>query len=173
MGFCMAVSVTAIPPLPVCGRWAWRSAMRRSRGAENALRDITPQTDWVCDADSIYYNTWQERDDPICWKVGTTMWSIWRIISIRMPMLASFASIRRPILSRNGLRHFLSLQQGANRRLYWLAGSGYGSHAALDGSGTESAYSDYGPSAGRTWSDAVSSETSHRLRGLFPEAATL
>lgn len=86
---------------------------------------------------------------PICWKVGTTMWSIWRIISIRMPMLASFASIRRPILSRNGLRHFLSLQQGANRRLYWLAGSGYGSHAALDGSGTESAYSDYGPSRGK------------------------
>ena len=27
-------------------------------------RQITPQSDWVCDANSIYFNTWQERDDP-------------------------------------------------------------------------------------------------------------
>ena len=29
-----------------------------------AWRDITPQSDWVCDAHSPYFNTWQERDDP-------------------------------------------------------------------------------------------------------------
>lgn len=28
-------------------------------------RDVTPNTDWVCDADSTYFNTWQERDDPM------------------------------------------------------------------------------------------------------------
>ena len=27
-------------------------------------RDITPQSEWVSDNDSLYYNTWQERDDP-------------------------------------------------------------------------------------------------------------
>lgn len=27
-------------------------------------RNITPNSDWVCDANSMYFNTWQERDDP-------------------------------------------------------------------------------------------------------------
>jgi L,D-peptidoglycan transpeptidase YkuD (ErfK/YbiS/YcfS/YnhG family) len=27
-------------------------------------RDITDRSDWVCDDDSLYFNTWQERDDP-------------------------------------------------------------------------------------------------------------
>jgi L,D-peptidoglycan transpeptidase YkuD (ErfK/YbiS/YcfS/YnhG family) len=26
--------------------------------------NVTPNSDWVCDANSIYFNTWQERDDP-------------------------------------------------------------------------------------------------------------
>lgn len=33
-------------------------------GLQIPWRQITPQSDWVCDADSIYFNTWQERDDP-------------------------------------------------------------------------------------------------------------
>lgn len=37
---------------------------QKPAGLKMPWRDITPQTDWVCDADSIYYNTWQERDDP-------------------------------------------------------------------------------------------------------------
>lgn len=36
----------------------------RPAGLKMPWRDITPHSDWVCDADSIYYNTWQERDDP-------------------------------------------------------------------------------------------------------------
>lgn len=27
-------------------------------------RDVTPASDWVCDENSPYFNTWQERGDP-------------------------------------------------------------------------------------------------------------
>lgn len=33
-------------------------------GLKMPWRDVTPDTDWVCDADSVYFNTWQEWDDP-------------------------------------------------------------------------------------------------------------
>lgn len=49
------------------GLWKLGSAFGLAEKPENlrlAWRDITPQSDWVCDADSPYFNTWQERDDP-------------------------------------------------------------------------------------------------------------
>lgn len=33
-------------------------------GLKMPWRDVTPNTDWVCDENSPYFNTWQERDDP-------------------------------------------------------------------------------------------------------------
>lgn len=48
------------------GLWALGSAFglaEMPEGLKLAWRDITPQSDWVCDAESIYFNTWQERDD--------------------------------------------------------------------------------------------------------------
>lgn len=33
-------------------------------GLKMPWRDVTPSSDWVCDEDSIYFNSWQERDDP-------------------------------------------------------------------------------------------------------------
>lgn len=49
------------------GLWKLGAAFGLAEKPENlrlAWRDITPQSDWVCDADSPYFNTWQERDDP-------------------------------------------------------------------------------------------------------------
>lgn len=49
------------------GLWSLGLAFGNSpkpEGLKMPWRDITPDTDWVCDADSIYYNTWQERNDP-------------------------------------------------------------------------------------------------------------
>jgi len=48
------------------GLWGLGSAFglaKMPEGLKLAWRDITPQSDWVCDAESIYFNTWQERDD--------------------------------------------------------------------------------------------------------------
>ncbi len=48
------------------GLWGLGSAFglaEMPEGLKLAWRDITPQSDWVCDAESIYFNTWQERDD--------------------------------------------------------------------------------------------------------------
>lgn len=56
------------------GLWALGSAFGLAEKPENlrlAWRDITPDSDWVCDADSPYFNTWQERDDP-----AVTLWNI-------------------------------------------------------------------------------------------------
>ena len=33
-------------------------------GLQIPWRQITPRSDWVCDENSVYFNTWQERDDP-------------------------------------------------------------------------------------------------------------
>ena len=33
-------------------------------GLKMPWRDVTPSSDWVCDEDSIYFNSWQERDVP-------------------------------------------------------------------------------------------------------------
>ena len=49
------------------GLWKLGAAFGLAEKPEHlrlAWRDITPQSDWVCDADSPYFNTWQERDDP-------------------------------------------------------------------------------------------------------------
>lgn len=49
------------------GLWKLGAAFGLAEKPENlrlAWRDITPQSDWVCDADSPYFNTWQERNDP-------------------------------------------------------------------------------------------------------------
>ena len=49
------------------GLWSLGLAFGNSQkpaGLKMPWRDVTPNTDWVCDADSIYFNTWQERDDP-------------------------------------------------------------------------------------------------------------
>lgn len=48
------------------GLWGLGSAFgvaEMPQGLKVAWRDVTPQSDWVCDAESIYFNTWQERDD--------------------------------------------------------------------------------------------------------------
>lgn len=36
----------------------------RPEGLRLPWQDVTPNSDWVCDGDSPYFNTWQERDDP-------------------------------------------------------------------------------------------------------------
>ncbi|MBQ4578392.1 MAG: hypothetical protein IJA84_04935 [Clostridia bacterium] len=49
------------------GLWGLGSAFgvaEMPEGLKVAWRDVTPQSDWVCDAESVYFNTWQERDDP-------------------------------------------------------------------------------------------------------------
>ena len=49
------------------GLWALGSAFgvaEQPADLKVPWRDVTPQSDWVCDANSIYFNTWQERDDP-------------------------------------------------------------------------------------------------------------
>ena len=49
------------------GLWGLGSAFGvadEPEGLKVPWRDVTPQSDWVCDAESIYFNTWQERDDP-------------------------------------------------------------------------------------------------------------
>lgn len=49
------------------GLWELGTAFGNSEkpsGIKIPWRNITPNSDWVCDANSIYFNTWQERDDP-------------------------------------------------------------------------------------------------------------
>lgn len=49
------------------GLWALTSAFGLEDAPEDLKlpwRDITPQSDWVTDSRSVYFNTWQERDDP-------------------------------------------------------------------------------------------------------------
>lgn len=49
------------------GLWAIGSAFGLNdppEGLQLPWRPITPQSDWVGDAGSPYFNTWQERDDP-------------------------------------------------------------------------------------------------------------
>lgn len=49
------------------GLWALTSAFGLEdapEGLKLPWRDITPQSDWVTDSRSRYFNTWQERDDP-------------------------------------------------------------------------------------------------------------
>ena len=49
------------------GLWSLGLAFGNSEkpeGLKMPWRDITPNTDWVCDENSVYFNTWQERDDP-------------------------------------------------------------------------------------------------------------
>lgn len=49
------------------GLWSLGLAFGNSdkpAGLKMPWRDVTPNTDWVCDENSIYFNTWQERDDP-------------------------------------------------------------------------------------------------------------
>lgn len=43
----------------------------KPEGLKMPWRDVTPNTDWVCDEQSVYFNTWQERDDPTL----TEQWS--------------------------------------------------------------------------------------------------
>lgn len=49
------------------GLWGLGTAFGNEEKPDGLLlpwRDVTPDSDWVCDANSIYFNTWQERDDP-------------------------------------------------------------------------------------------------------------
>ncbi len=49
------------------GLWSLGAAFGNAEmpyGLKMPWRDVTPNSDWVCDEDSIYFNTWQERDDP-------------------------------------------------------------------------------------------------------------
>ena len=49
------------------GLWPLGSAFgleEEPDGLKVPWRDITDRSDWVCDDDSLYFNTWQERDDP-------------------------------------------------------------------------------------------------------------
>ena len=46
------------------GLWALGMAFGNEEKPDGLLlpwRDVTPRSDWVCDADSPYFNTWQER----------------------------------------------------------------------------------------------------------------
>lgn len=49
------------------GLWAIGTAFGNEAPPENLKlpwRQVTPNSDWVCDEQSPYFNTWQERDDP-------------------------------------------------------------------------------------------------------------
>lgn len=49
------------------GLWALGYAFGNEappEGLKLPWRQVTPNSDWVCDSDSVYFNTWQERDDP-------------------------------------------------------------------------------------------------------------
>lgn len=49
------------------GLWALGEAFGNAtepEGLHLLWRDVTGNSDWVCDDQSGYYNTWQERDDP-------------------------------------------------------------------------------------------------------------
>ncbi len=49
------------------GLWGLGTAFGNAEkpdGIQMPWREITPNSDWVCDADSVYFNTWQERNDP-------------------------------------------------------------------------------------------------------------
>ena len=49
------------------GLWAISSAFGNDlppEGLKLPWRQVTPDSDWVCDENSIYFNTWQERGDP-------------------------------------------------------------------------------------------------------------
>lgn len=49
------------------GLWSLGLAFGNSQkpsGLKMPWRDVTPNSDWVCDENSIYFNTWQELDDP-------------------------------------------------------------------------------------------------------------
>lgn len=49
------------------GLWSLGLAFGNSPKPENLRmpwRDITPNSEWVCDENSIYFNTWQEKNDP-------------------------------------------------------------------------------------------------------------
>lgn len=50
------------------GLWSLGTAFGNSERPENLKmpwRTITPNSDWVCDEDSPYFNSWQEKDDPM------------------------------------------------------------------------------------------------------------
>ena len=58
------------------GLWALGSAFglaEEPEGMKLPWRVITDQSDWVTDDRSVYYNTWQERDDPAV--AGTWDWN--------------------------------------------------------------------------------------------------
>lgn len=49
------------------GLWSLGVAFGNSEkpeGLKMPWRTVTPNSDWVCDEDSAYFNSWQERDDP-------------------------------------------------------------------------------------------------------------
>ncbi|MBR2048430.1 MAG: hypothetical protein IJ960_07520 [Oscillospiraceae bacterium] len=49
------------------GLWSLGLAFGNSPRPENLRipwRDITPNSEWVCDENSVYFNTWQEKNDP-------------------------------------------------------------------------------------------------------------
>ncbi len=49
------------------GLWRLGTAFgngEKPEGIQMPWRDVTPNSDWVCDGDSVYFNTWQERNDP-------------------------------------------------------------------------------------------------------------
>lgn len=49
------------------GLWALGFAFGNEappEGLKLPWRQVSPNSDWVCDSGSVYFNTWQERDDP-------------------------------------------------------------------------------------------------------------
>ena len=49
------------------GLWAISTAFGNEappEGLKLDWRQVSPNSEWVCDVDSVYFNTWQERDDP-------------------------------------------------------------------------------------------------------------
>ena len=49
------------------GLWTSRTAFGNEappEGLKLPWRQVTPNSDWVCDENSPFFNTWQERDDP-------------------------------------------------------------------------------------------------------------
>lgn len=49
------------------GLWSLGTAFgngEQPQGLHIPWRDVTPNSEWVCDENSIYFNSWQERNDP-------------------------------------------------------------------------------------------------------------
>lgn len=150
------------------GLWSLGLAFGNSQkpaGLKMPWRDVTPNTDWVCDADSIYFNTWQERDDPTV----TEAWSDDVEHLEDYPNAYAYACVIRfntppYTIPERGCAIFFHCSKGRHRWLHRIARNGYGKYTAVDGYKVESLHSDYRLSEGGKLGEIVD-----RTRGLRTE----